>query len=456
MSNSMFVDKPSVRRHLVISASLFVIALTTNVLLALVTRHGVSPSALGGDEEEYWNIASHLLHQDGLSSFPARRTLPYPMLIAGLRAILGDNYLQVQLALSALLAALPVLAYWVVLRHLRTERTALITGIACLLWPPFVRYSATLYSDSFGLLMFLVVLLSLPKEGGSVQRDRWHWLQWVLAGGLLGIAMQVKPLYLLYLPFAVLLCILGEVTLRFRFLAVTLLILGCAAAVSPWASYISHREGRLIFISANDGETLAGGFNPRLMEMSREPQAVVSTPSGLVWTGPGKWLLPEETGYLTEQELRLPYTQKGMLLAKKTKAWIISHPKDVAYLSARKLLYMWGIYPFWNGPSQSILGNIPLLILICLAGYGLWERRSHWARYAIFWTLPIFCSLVALVSWGSWRFRMPGDFGLLVLASALCSGRLSHGEALLGFLPWTRKSGTTREGAVTGTSATPQ
>jgi hypothetical protein len=80
---------------------------------------------------------------------------------------------------------------------------------------------------------------------------------------------------------------------------------------------------------------------------------------------------------------------------------------------------MWGIYPFWNGASQSLFGNIPLLLLTAVAAVSLWVNRRAWRRLALFWTLPLFSSLVCLISWGSWRFRIPADAGLIILAATL-------------------------------------
>jgi hypothetical protein len=139
----------------------------------------------------------------------------------------------------------------------------------------------------------------------------------------------------------------------------------------------------------------------------------------LIWVGPGKWLSPENTGYLTSQEFDLPHAEMAQLLSARAGAWIRTHPREVAYLSARKLLYMWGIHPFWNGLAQSLLGNLLLLPVLLCALWALWALRGTGALLAPLWTLPIFTSGVALVSWGSWRFRMAGDLGLLVLAAGL-------------------------------------
>jgi hypothetical protein len=80
---------------------------------------------------------------------------------------------------------------------------------------------------------------------------------------------------------------------------------------------------------------------------------------------------------------------------------------------------MWGAYPFGRRLSHTALGNVPILVLLFLAAASLFRLRRHFRELAVFWTLPVFVTLVALISWGAWRFRLPGDLGLILLASAL-------------------------------------
>jgi 4-amino-4-deoxy-L-arabinose transferase-like glycosyltransferase len=396
---------------------LFIASLVVNIAAAFLLRSHTTVATVDADESEYWNIASQL-HALGLSGIPARRTLPFPLLLATLRSIVGDNYFYVQLLVSALLALSPVLIYWLVRRQIGSGKAAMLASIVFLLWPPFVRYGASIYSDSIALLLFLVYLLALPLPGTTEQPALRRWLQWGLAGGLLGLCLQMKPLYLLYTPIAFLLATWSETSFRRGLLAAALLTAGCIVVVAPWSRYLSAREGHFILVSANDGETLAGGLNPTLMKMDHS--GVFVTAGGRsTWVGPGKWVSMDQTGYLTPQELELPYAEASALLSVRARAWMKSHPGAVAYLSARKLSYMWGIYPFWNGASQSLFGNIPLLLLTAAAAVSLWVNRRAWRRLALFWTLPLFSSLVCLISWGSWRFRVPADAGLIILAATL-------------------------------------
>jgi 4-amino-4-deoxy-L-arabinose transferase-like glycosyltransferase len=399
---------------------LLVASLAVNVAVVLLTRQHETIASIDNDEREYWDIATDFQHF-GMAGIPARRTPPFPILIATLRSIVGNDYLHVQLALSILLAFSPILVYCLVHRRVGDARVAKLASIGFLLWPPFVRYGATLYSDSIGLFIFLGYLLAYPLTAArGVTNFRRRWMQFVIAGALLSFCVLMKPLYLIYVPFAVGFAIAGETSIRRRLYAACFLIAGYVMVALPWATYISARESRLIPVSTNDGETLAGGLNPALLSMDKN-SVIVTNDGRTAWLGPGKWLPMERTGYLSAQELQFPYAKRRTLLIERTYAWIKSHPAATTYLTARKLSYMWGIYPFWNGAAQSFLGSFPLLLLTCAALLSLWINRQALAELALFWTLPLFSSAVCLVSWGSWRFRMPADVGLIVLSAILAA-----------------------------------
>jgi 4-amino-4-deoxy-L-arabinose transferase-like glycosyltransferase len=391
-------------------------ALILYLSAVLLLRPYDSVTTLDADEKEYWNLAGGLL-SGGVDTLGARRTLPFPLILASLRSVVGDDYLRVQIALTVIVSFVPLLVYWLVRKHLQSERVGRLAAIGVALWPPFVRYGATIYADSIALLCFVWFLIAFSRAATREEPNGASWWRWLLAGALLALCIQIKPLYLLYTPFAFLLAFASTQAVNQRIRAAILLTVGCLVVLLPWSTYLSVREGRVLLVSANDGETLAGGLNPGLLKLDK---VFYRTPNGrLAWFGPGKWLTPDATGYLDRDELDLPYEHKRALLGERCMAWIESHPREVAYITARKLLYMWGIYPFWNGLSQSIFGNFLLLPLLAAAGVALWRSRGMSLPLAMFWSLPIFCSLVACVSWGSWRFRMPGDLGLIVLAATM-------------------------------------
>jgi hypothetical protein len=397
---------------------LLVASLVVNIGTAALTRQHETTQSLDSDEREYWAIATDF-QNSGFDAVPARRTPPFPMLVAGLRSLVGNDYFHVQLALSTLVAVSPILVFLLVRRRFGNLPAAKLASVGFLLWPAFVRYNASLYSDSIGMLVFLCYLLAFPLPAAPGAAEWRRWLQFGIAGAVLSFAVQMKPLYLVYVPFALALTVWGETSLRRRSVAALCLVVGCVAAAAPWSAYLSAREGRFIPVSANDGETLAGGLNPALLSMDKKDTVFVTAGGRITWVGPGKWLPIEDTGYLSPAELKLPYVAKSALLNQRAHAWIISHPLQTAYLCARKLLYMWGLYPFWNGAAQSLLGNFPLLVLMSTGLVALWMGRQALPELALFWSLPLFVSLVSVISWGSWRFRMPGDLGLIVLTALL-------------------------------------
>jgi len=397
------------------SHALLLVSLAVHLVAVVALRGNHVPDMLDADEHEYWSLASSLLAGDWDEVLP-RRTFPFPMLLAGLRLVWGPGYLGTQLLLSAIFSLLPWLTYHLVRRELGVEVTARIAGVLTLIWPLFLKYGATTYSDPTGLVVLVAFLLALPGPGEVASRAR----RCFLAGLVLALCIHVKPLYLLYAPLAAMVVLLREPSFGARLQGVSLLTAGCLSLLLPYAVFLSAREHRLLLISGNDGETLAGGLNPNLLGHDE----AMTTPEGrITWVGPGKWLPPDETGFLSADEQRLPYSEKGRLLSERVRTWIADHPGDAAYLTARKLLYMWGIYPFWQGPGQTLFGNVPILLALLASGFALWRLRHRLASLAMFWSLPILSSLVACISWGSWRFRMPGDLGLLVLVACACSSR---------------------------------
>ena len=191
--------------------------------------------------------------------------------------------------------------------------------------------------------------------------------------------------------------------------------LGFALSVLPWSAYVTAQTGHFILLSANGGETLSGGFNDRIIELEN---TTLDLEKRTAWTGPGKWIPINQNGYLNGNELELPYDQQDAILQKRTLAWLIGNPDRAAYLAMRKVAYMWGYYPWEkNGWAQIVFGNIPVIFLqlFCLAAI----VRSPLIRRqcARFYLLPLFVTGVALISWGSWRFRQPADAGLIAIAA---------------------------------------
>ena len=121
-----------------------------------------------------------------------------------------------------------------------------------------------------------------------------------------------------------------------------------------------------------------------------------------------------ENCYLSPAERRLPYFENDTLLRKRAVNWVFQNPKDAAYIQLRKLTYMWGVYPIVENDARQVLfGNVPILFILVVAALLFLSTPGLRTRLARLWLPAVFVSGVALISWGSWRFRQPADPGLL-------------------------------------------
>ncbi len=398
-----------------IVAALFTASALLNVLVGVLVCYRSNPEALDWDETEYWDMAGGIL--GGAWDFGERRTIGFPLIIAALRLV-ANNFLFVQISLSIIAALSAPLLYCLVRRIGGTPGLGLLAGILITLWPAQLFLATSLYSETVALPCFLLFLLLLPPGSRVIGADgqwpgRWQTSAAGLAGLALGLCAQIRPMYLLFLPLALIIPFLEEQSRRLATRTALLVALGFAVIVLPWSALMSVRHGELIILTANGGETLAGGLNPRLVAMPDTDQRLANRDT---WVGPGKWLPPQNTGYLLPSEAHLPYPAMSRLLRQRSVAWIVGNPGESARIELCKLAYMWGFYP-WRGddPLRLLAGNLPILALLAGVLVTALRRPVPWLALARLWTVPLFVTGIALISWGSWRFRQPADAALIAL-----------------------------------------
>ncbi len=423
---------------------LFVVSAILNVLVGVFYDYRPSPRALDMDEQEYYGLSGQILA--GHWDLGSRRTVLYPLIIAGLRLIDG-NFWFLQIAVSILAALAAPLLYLLVRQLSGSARLGLIAGILMALWPMQFFLATSLYSETLALPCFLVFMLMLPPgsralrfdgKGGDERQAASVPGGAIIAGLALGVTAHMRPMYLLFLPFALIIPFLEDSSPRRAARTALLVGLSFALVVLPWSVWMSSRYAQTIILTANGGETLAGGLNPQLAAMTGNTEVHVANRDA--WVGPGKWLPAASTGYLSPAEIKLPYETTSRLLTQRTLAWISAHPGDTVHIELCKLGYMWGFYP-WRGDSlvKLLAGSLPILALLGFAVAMLLRRPTQWLGVARLLTVPVFTSGVALISWGSWRFRQPADAALLafcvIAAGVLLRRRQTVTDQSSDFLP---------------------
>lgn len=395
--------------------ALVILSATLNIGATLALGVTTDIQQLDADEREYYLLSQDLL--DGNYEFQSRRVLGHVILLAAIQALTRGNIVAEQVLITFIFSLIAPLTFLLVRKILADNKIALLASLMAICWPLYIIYGGSFYSETTALPIFILFLLLLPQGARFNAETKTYWWQWLSVGILLGICLHMRPMYLFFCPFAVLIIFWEEIRFLPALKASVLLTIGCLVVVLPWSIYVSVNEGKPVLLSTNGGETIAGGINPYLIQSGYQPY---HAPDGrLTWTGPGKWVNEQDTGYLSKAEMDLPRLVRDKLLIERAVNWAVDNPGKFVYLESAKLFYMWGIYPFWNGFKQTFFGNIPTILILIFGVISLWQNRFNWRQLARFWTLPVFVSLVALISWGSWRFRQPGDLGLIVLAALL-------------------------------------
>jgi hypothetical protein len=405
-------------------STLLLLTYLLSLFLALAVGYSFSyrsaVEALDYDEWEYWQLSTSLLN--GAFDDPGRRTLGYPAILAALRLVSDDVHF-VQPAVSALAATAPPLLAFALLRVGAGRLAATLAGIVLAFWPPHLFLAASLYSEAAALPVLLLLLAFLPK--GERARTA-SFAVWLVCGVLLGLLAHIRTMYQLFLPVILVILLFEGVPWKRAVAGWAMVAAGFFLAVLPWSFYVSGKTGAPVLLTANGGETLAGGLTPKLFEL--EGQQLIELENRTTWVGPGKWIPAGDTGYLTPAEMKLPYAEQDRLLRQRVVQWIADNPGDAAHFTMRKLAYQWGIYPFARqGTLQIVAGNLPILALLILTIASLTLQATSRAIGARFYLMPLFVIGIAIISWGSWRFRHPADAAMLGIVAVAAAAWLQQG-----------------------------
>ena len=394
---------------------IYVVAIVAGIGIGIAAGYARRLSDFDFDEIEYWRMASQIM--DGSFNLLPRRTAAYPLILATIRLI-SQNLIIIQIIVTSVFALSAPLLFLVIRRLSGSPATGAIAGLVFAVWPPTTYFGASLYSETAALPAFLLALWLIPL--GDRVADRPTPLGWraaFIAGILLALTTQIRSMYLLFVPFALLAVLVEERRWRIACARAVLLFAGFTLTTLPWSIYMTARFHHPIIVTANGGETLAGGLSPRLLHGL--PVNRLTLPDRSTWVGPGKWLPLNQNGYLSVREQQiLPYDQQDALLRQRAVAWASGHPWDALYIESCKIGYMWGVYRIDdNGFGQLLLGSIPIVGLLIAVLVALARRpQLAWTTPRL-WVVPLFVSLVALISWGSWRFREPADAALIGMAA---------------------------------------
>lgn len=375
-----------------------------------------------GDSASYWVLAQHIVRGEpycyGIDQSPVFRTPGYPLLLAGLFCVTGDDPPVIWARLlGAALGAATVGGVICLTRQLFDFRTALVAGLLAAVYPGAIGMSVFVLSEAPFCLVMVGQLICWVKLTQTTERRAE--IGWSLAiGGLAGLATLIRPSWLLFTPFALGAGVLWGRHTRRDALHATIVLLAIAVTMSPWWIRNYRVTGSLVLTTLQMGASLYDGLNPhatgasdmRFVEAFHQEQlrADAIAPKPLAGT------------YSQRLDNRMRQAAIG---------WVRSHPGEAAGLMVTKFFRLWSPWPHaaemqsWTFRLLVVVGYVPLIGL-ALRGAFLYARRG-WP--VVLCLLPaVYFSGLHMVFVSSIRYRQPPMLPLLVLAAAAVAGWMAR------------------------------
>lgn len=409
------------------------------------------------DSESYWMLADIIAKGQPYQMNPDRRvfrTPGYPILLAGLFLAAGDEPPVIWArALNAVLGTLAVGAVMLLAHLIFNEKSALLAGVVAAIYPGAISTSVFVLSEAaFCPFMLLsLALWALAWKAASAKRQA---LLGTAGGALAGIATLMRPSWLLFVPFAIIvgICVIpcmkrrddeapgepqfgdqkrsgwsltlpgcmascfsrvspiGRRQFRRHIWVGFWLIAGLLIAMMPWWIRNWRVAGRFVPTTLQVGESLYDGLNPHatgasdMQFVDRFRRQLHEEDAQRVGAAPDRASFEE----------RLDRRMRDEALA-----WAKANPGRALKLAAVKFRRMWSIWP--NEPSL----RRPLFCAVTAVGYvpvlifglgGVWKYAgSNWPCLLCFLPAAYFACL-HMVFVGSIRYRQPAMLPLIVLA----------------------------------------
>lgn len=366
------------------------------------------------DQVSYHNLALRVLSGEGFSFgkpwWPATAanapTAHWSYLYTGwlvlVYALFGPQPLVARLIQAAIVGVLqPYLAF-----RLGRELFGALAGLAAAaltaLYAYFVYYAGTLMTESFYLTAILAILWLAVRLAGRAGGRTWKAA--IGMGLLLGAAVLLRQLFLLFIPFLWLWLLWAGGKRLAGAALVSAAVL--AAVIMPVTAYNYARFDRFVLLNTNAGYAFFWGNHPIY-----GTRFVPILPSRTY-----QKLIPAELRGLDEAALDQALLRRGV-------GFVLEDPGRYALLSLSRIP---SYFMFWPSGDSETLSNVARVgsfgVLWPFMLYGLWlslARRAGGAASPAAWLLALFVAVytaIHLLSWALIRYRLPVDSALLIFA----------------------------------------
>jgi 4-amino-4-deoxy-L-arabinose transferase-like glycosyltransferase len=398
-------------------AILLLVAIALRLSLAWWLDHQLQGRFAFGDSESYWALARCIAHgepfQFGSADARIFRTPGYPSILATVFLLAGDEPSPMWgRALGAGLGALAVLGVWWLAGRLFGPRAGLLAGAVAACYPGAVVTSLLVLSEA-PFSPFMLAQLGLWIEAWRSPSRRRAGLLAFAAGLAAGAATLMRPSWLLFTPFALLIGVLAP-RQRPRHLGLGLvMVIGLCVAMAPWWIRNAQITGHFVPTTLQLGASLYDGLNPAANGASN-----MEFVPGFNESRAKRFSAGEGAGETFEYYLDRQYRDAAV-------AWACSHPGRAVQLAGIKFCRLWNVWPneprFSGWPVRlAMLGTYVPVMLLALLGIAR-TIRCGWP-YVLCWLPAVYLTVLHVIFVSSIRYREPAMLALIVLAAGAALG----------------------------------
>ncbi len=374
-----------------------------------------------GDSESYWQLGLKLARgqpfEYGDGGWKIFRTPGYPLLLAGLFRIVpggpqGPNVLWAR-ALGAVLGCLTLAGVAAIAWQLFGGKGAVVAAAMTAVYPEAIAGSIFILSEApFGppLTLHLIAWILAWRATSTPNQVGWS----TLAGVAAGLGTLVRPSWLLFIPFALVIGLMIFGDRRRQLIIGVVMLAACAATMSPWWIRNYRVAGRFVATSLQVGASLYDGLNPAATgasEMSFVPR------------------FAQDQARADAEAIAIGQSPVGLFedrLDRRMQAasidWARQHPRRVLELAGIKFLRMWSPIPnaseFRSTALRLVLAAsyTPVLLLGLI---GLWRYGRRGWPFVLCFLPAVYFTLLHVIFVSSIRYRQPAMLLIVVLAAGV-------------------------------------
>ena len=370
------------------------------VVLAAVLRVGWAlkqppelhyPDAIGYDM-----IARNFLDTgdlvQGASTRISRMPL-YPLYLSACYRLVGEHNYAVPRVVQALLGSVLCVLVFAIGRMLFDPRTGLLAASVVAVYPFFVLFAGLLLTETFftlALTLFLYLLLRLERErSGPLLATA------AVAGVVAGLAVLLKPSFLLFLPFVSLVWLVVAARPARTLASIGIISLSTAVIMTPWIVRNWTITDRFVPTTLMVGISLYEGVHEQA--------------DG----GPSMDSMRREVYGVDEYEQNRRYTDLAIDIIGKEPARILS-------LARTKFFRFWNLIPNSPDHQQFIYRFVSISFLVpilCFALVGFVKAPLPSGQRILLLSPAAYFTLLHMIFVSSIRYRVPVMPPIILLAA---------------------------------------